>query len=284
MVTPFCFDSNVQIRRESKAFLALLCQLTGPCYHPFLKLSPEEVKILRLCFENAATSDDHNVILKLESSTVRYSAFELAVEMSGLAEHRANRIAFADSKMFAAIFKMLVTGSTEEKVVSIQLMTKLVDVSETCSVLLDDQPALVEILQSLAENNDTLKHDVSKLIQKLNGIVSTNEVVPELNSAATGEDPALQREGELKHLLTWATREMSKSKVLHHAADEDSSEVVMALVFLISHLREMSCFRGSGSSVSIALRDCSKFLSILQDYTQRHFFSMLLSSSNIHRC
>lgn len=277
VVVPFCFHSNNRIRWETKSFLALLHQL---CYYPFLRLSPDEVELLRLCFESAANSDDHNVILKMKDSTVGYSALELAVGMNGLAEHEANRTVFADSKMFAAIFNLLVTGSMEEKLVSIQLMSKLMEAPETGSVVLRNHPALIEILLSLAENDevDSFKQDVSMLLQKLSSgnVVSIEEEDALGISSTVADDAALQRKRELNRLLAWATREISKSKVLHNAADVDSTEVVLAFVFLISHLRVMSHFEGSGLSVRAALRDCPDFLSVLQDYTQRHFFSMLM--------
>ena len=280
VVVPFCCDSNVQVRWDTKCFLALLYQLIGPCYYPFLKLSLEEVRLLRLCFETAATSDDHNVILKLGNSVVKYSALELSLGMAGLTQHEANAAALADPDMFAATFKFLGTGSVEEKFVSIQLMSKLVNEPEACAVILGNHPALLEILQSLAENDETtasLKKNASDLLQKLldgiSSIASTRVYrdTPELQT----DHSVLEREGELKRVLAWATKEISMSKVLHDTADEESNVVVLSMIFLISQLQEMSHFTGSDLSVKIAMQDSPGFLSILQDYTQRLFYSML---------
>lgn len=282
VVTPFCFNSSIQIRWESKSFLAILYQLTGPWYYPFLRLSGGEVKLLRLCFQKAAVSDDHNVILELGNSMVRYSAFELALGITGLIHHKTNRAAFNDPEILAATFNLLVTGSMEEKVISIRLMSKLVDEPEVCSVLLGNHPDVLEVLQSLGETDevgDSMKQDASKLLKKVldrvSGITSTLQGdAQELKSfRVTLDDLVLRSKKELERLLTWVTREMNKSKVLHNAADNDSIEVVMSMIFLVSHLCEMSHFKGSCLSIQTVLQDCPGFLSVLQDYTWRHFFS-----------
>ena len=287
VVTPFCFSYSIQVRWESKSFLAILHQFTGPLYYPFLRLSDEEIRLLRLCFRNAAVSDDHNVILKLGNSVVKYSALELAVGITGLTHHKVNRAAFADSEILAATFNLLATGLTEEKVVSIQLMSKLVDEPEVCSVILSNHPNVLEILQFLCdddETGDSLKQDASKLLKNLlervSGIASTLQGgIQELNSCTVKVgDTVLRNKKELERLLTCVTMEMNKSKVLHNAADKDSVEIVMPMIFLISHLREILYHEESGFRLLVqsALQDCPGFLSVLQHYMERHFISMLL--------
>ena len=249
-----------------------------------------EVKLLRLCFQNSATSDDHNVILKLGESMVRYSASELALGISGLSRHKANRTAFADPDIIAATFNLLVTGSKEEKIISIQLMLKLVDEPKMCSIILSNHPDMLEALQSLGEHDevgDILKQDASMLLKKLldriSGITSTLQEDTQVlkSSTVTSDNPVLQRKKELKRLLTWATREMNKSKVLHNAADNDTTEVMISMIYFISHLCEMLNFKESHLSMKCALQDCPQFLSILQDYMERHFFSMLITNNNL---
>ena len=283
VITPLCFNSSIQIRWESKSFLAVLYHLTGPWSYPLLKLSVNEIKLLRLCFQNAAVSDDHNVILQLGKSLIRYSASELALGITSLTHHSTNRIIFADPKILSATFNLLLTGSIEEKIISIQLMSKLVDEPETCSIILANHPDILEVLQSLGEDDEaqqSLRQDASMLLRtllnRISGVIQDSSL--ELKSfIVASEDPIVQRKEELKRLLFWATREMNRSKVLHNAADNDTTEVVMSMIYLISHLCEMLRFEESRFSIKSALQECSGFLSVLQDYTEKHFLSMFLS-------
>jgi hypothetical protein len=283
VVTPFCFNSSIQIRWESKSFLAVLHHLSGPLYYPFLRLSEDEIKLLRLCFQNAAASDDHNVVLKLGKSLVRYSASELALGITGLSHHETNRAAFGDFEIVSATFNLLMTGSIEEKIVSIRLMSKLVDEPEICSIVLGNHPDILEFLQSLGgddEVGDPLKQDASMLLEKLlagvSGIISTSQEDIQAFSTVASENRILQQKKELERLLSWATREMNKSRVLHNAADSDTMEMVMAMIYLVSHLCEILHFKESHLSIKSALQVCPGFLSVLQDYTERHFFSMYI--------
>ena len=274
-VFPFCFNSSIQVRWESKCFLAILHKLTGSWYYSFLRLSADEIRLVQLCFQNAAISDDHHVILKLGESSVRYSAFELALGITGLSHHHLNRAAFADPKILAATFNLLVTGSLEEKVVSIQLMTKLVDDPELCSVVLKEHPDMPQYLLSLSKDDkvgNSLQQDASKLLKTLVDVKFQGS--RELNSFATTVDAqVLQWKIELDRLLTWAIKEMNKSKVLHNAANNDTVEGVMSVVFVISHLCLMLHFKESHLAVQSALQDHPGFLLVLQDYIQRHFLS-----------
>lgn len=279
LIVPFCFNSSIQIRFETKSFLGLLHQLTGPLYYPFLELSLEEKKIARVCFLNAAVSDDHNVILKLGNSSVRYSAFELAVAIAGLIQHKANLVAFTDIEILAASFKLLVTGSQEEKVVSIRLISKLVNEPNISFVVLEHHPDILEVLQVLSESDEIkecLKLDASMLLKNLLDRVSgISEDVQERKSYTMKEhDLGLERKKELERLLTWATKEMNNSKVLHNAADNDTVEAVMSMMFLTSHVCVNLHHEESRLFIDSALRGCPGFLSILQDYIQRHFLSM----------
>lgn len=280
VVTPFCFSSSIQIRWESKSFLAVLYHLTGPWSYPLLRLSGNEIKLLRLCFQNAAASNDHNVILQLGKSLIRYSASELALGITCLTHHSTNRTAFADPEILSATYNLLLTGSIEEKIISIQLMSKLVDEPEICSVVLANHPDILEVLQSLGEDNqaqESLRQDASLLLRTLLDRISgvLQETSLEFKSfTVTSETLIVQRKEELKRLLFWTTREMNRSKVLHNAADKDTTEVVMSMIYLISHLYEMLHFEDSRLSIKSTLKECSGFLSVLQDYTEKHFFSM----------
>ena len=284
VVTPFCYDCSIQVRWESKSFLAVLHPSTGPSYYPFLRLSVEEINLLRLCFQNAAVSDDHTVILKLGNSMVRYSARELAIGIAGLTHHKTNRAAFADPKILASTFNLLISGSVEEKMISIVLMSKLVDEPGICSVLLSNHPDVLEVLQALSEDEETgepLKQNslwlLTSLLDRISGVVSTLQGNAQLKpSTVVADDPVFQNEKELKRLLTWATTEMKKSKVLCDASQNDTLEMVMSMIFLISHIREMLHFNESRLSVQSALQDCPGLLSALQDYTEKHFFSKFI--------
>ena len=241
----------------------------------------DEIKLLRLCFQNAAASDDHNVILKLGKSLIRYSASELALGITGLTHHGTNRTAFADPEILSAAFNLLLIGSIEEKIICIQLMSTLVNEPEICSIVLTNHPDILEVLQSLGEDDQTqqsLRQDASMLLRTLLDRVSgvVQEDVLELKSfMIKSENLIFQRKKELERLLSWATKEMNKSKVLRNAPDNHTTEVnvVVSMIYLISHLREMLHFEESRLSIKSALQDHPGFLSILQDYTERHFFS-----------
>lgn len=291
VVAPFCFNTSTQIRWESKSFLALLYQLIDPSHYSFLRLSPEEINLTRLCFLNAATSNDHNVILNLGNSKIMYSALELAIGIAGLTHHhKANRAAFDDPDIFAATYNLLATGSMEEKLTSIKLMSNLVHKPRICSIILENHPDVLEVLQSLSESNevgDSLKQDSSKLLKMLldgvSGIISTLELEQDtqgLKPTTVADAVMEERKMELNRLLIWATKEMSKSRVLHNAADDDHAEAVLSMIFLTSYLREMSHFEDSHFSVGVALKNNQEFLSVLQHYTQRHFISTLKQFCN----
>lgn len=275
VIFPFCFNFNIQARWESKSLLAVLYPLTGSWYHPFLKLSVDEINLLRLCFKNAAISDDCHVIVKLGESYVRYSAFELALGITGLCHHKLNKAAFADPEILAASFNMLVAGSQQEKLVSIRLISKLVDEPNVGSVVLNNHPDMLQVLLSLTEDDrtaDSLKQEASKLLQM---IVNVNlQDSQELKTfVVTVDSQILQWKIELDRLLAWATMEMNKSKVLHNAANSDSVEVIVSMIFLVSQLRVMLSVGEGCFAIKSALKDCPGFLSILQDYVQRHFSS-----------
>lgn len=276
VVTHLCFDSSIQIRWESKSFLAVLHRLTGPWSYPLLKLSVDEIKLLHLCFQNAAASDDHTVILKLGNSLIRYSASELALGITALAHHSTNRIALADPEILSATYNLLLNGSIEEKIISIRLISMLVDEPEICSVILANHPDILEVLQSLSEDNQiqqSLRQDASRLLRtildRVSGVVQ--EELLELKSfMIKSENLILQRKKELERLLSWATKEMNMSKVLRNAADNHTTEVnvVMSMIYLISHLCEMLPFEESCLSIKSALQDHPGFLLVLQDYIE----------------
>ena len=276
VVFPFCFNFSIQVRWESKSLLAALHHLSGSWYHPFLKLSVDEINLLHLCFKNAAISDDRHVVLKLGESYVRYSAFELALGISGLCNHELNRAAFADPEILAAGFNMLAAGSLREKVISIRLISKLVDEPNVRSVVLN-HPDMLQVLLSFTEDDkfgDSLKQEASRLVEMLLDVKLQNS--QELKSiVGTVDSPILNEwKEELDRLLAWATTEMNKSKVLHNAANSDTVEVIMSMMFLISHLYVMLHFREGCFDVRSCLQKCPGFLSVLQDYEQRHFSSM----------
>ncbi len=274
-ILPFCFHSNIQIRWECKSFLALLYKLAGPWYYHFLRLYANEISLLRLCFLSAATSPDHYVLLKLDSSTIRYSAFELALGIVSLTNHKSNATAFADPEIITAAYNLCLTGSIEEKRVSIGLISNLVNDPAMCSVVLENHPDMLEALQSLVEN-DEVGEEAAKLLQllldRVSGVIDEGEQEP----IAAG-DEALQRKRELERLLAWAARDMKNSKVLHNAADYEGTS--MSMIYLISHLCEISYYRESCLSMHITLQSCPEFLSVLQDYIQRHFISKFIDNT-----
>lgn len=281
VVVPFCFNSSIQVRWESKSLLAVLYQLVGPSYYQFIKLSPEEIDHIKHCFQRAAVSEDHSVIYKVgEAAAVAYSAVELATAITSLSHHKTNRAAFANHEILAVTFNLLVTGSMDEKLASTQLMSKLADEPGICAVILENHPEILEILSSLSEDDevaDTFKKYASSLLKALldgvSGILSTHEVDgPEFESTTIEANATLQLK-ELKRLLVWTSTEMGKSKVLHDAADQDQTEIVLSMIFLASHLREMLHFEGSPFSMHTALQDCPEFLSLLPAFMQRHFIS-----------
>lgn len=245
------------------------------------------MKLLKVCFQKAATSNDGSVILKFGSSLIKYSAFELGLGVAGLTRHVVNRASFADPDTFAATCNLLATGSPDEKIVSVQLISNLVkDEPEMCSFILGNHPDLLEVLQSLSESyevGDTLKQEASELLKILldgvSGISSTPKGDTKDLKSTSVKAALLQRKNELDRLLAWATEALNNSKVLHNAADtEQSVGVVLSMVHLVSHLCEMLHFEDGYLSVHTALQGCPGFLSVLQDYTQRYFFSKYVDS------
>ena len=282
LIIPLCFSSEIRIRWESKSFLALLESLAGPWYHSFLRLSLKEINLLRFCFETASQSNDHHVRVQIGAakSFIRYSAFELAQAIAYLVNHKMNRAAIADPETMAASYNLLETGSSEEKSISIQLISKLIEEPEMHLVFLDNHPDVLEFLQSLSESNEagtSLNLSASMLLKKLLDKVSDviSEDVQELETFAVKADQMLWMKKELERLLVCATQEMSKSKVLLLSASDDTVEVslVKCLIFITSHLCIFSQFKEHHLFIQFAVQGCPQFLSVLQDYTQRHFSS-----------
>ena len=257
----------------------LLPKINASLYHSFIRLSADEMKLLRLCFQNAAISDDHKVMLKLGESVVTYSAFELALGLVGLLNHQGNRNALADDQTFAAVYNMIVTGSMELKDVSVQLMNKLVvGKADSCSLVLENHPNILEVLPSLCENDaaaDSLKQHASHLLEVLLGGVSGVAYKEEVKRKvfSNGTASLLNLRANLNRLLTWATSEMTESKVLHNSADEERPVVVVSLMILTSCICEMQHFEGSDILINATLQNYPEFLLVLKDFMQRHFVS-----------
>ena len=227
-----------------------------------------------LCFKSAAVSDDHTVLFKLNDSVVKYSAFELALGIAALTHHEANRTAFAHPDIFSAVFELLkFNGSIEEnliseKLISIQLLSKLVCEPDVCFTVLANHPEILEVLQSYSD--DTLCQEATKLLTMLLNGVSGIAIAgfKEISPAVDINDAVVQRKTELKQLLSWATLQLNSIKTLN---SDYSTEFGLSMIFLISHIQEMQHFESDHLSLHSVLLDCPEFLTVLQDY---NFISM----------